>query len=52
MCIYVANGTSKITVSELTVILEVTLATYIHILPPDDGLLMSETCTGNSINQG
>jgi hypothetical protein len=52
---YVANGTSKMTVSELTVILEapfvskltvileVPFATYIHLTSPDDGLLMPET---------
>jgi hypothetical protein len=43
-CVYVANGTSKMTVSELTGILEVPFATY--TLPPDDGLLMPETCRG------
>jgi hypothetical protein len=32
----------------LTVILKVPFATYIHtyILPPEDGLLMHETCSG------
>jgi hypothetical protein len=29
-CMYVANGTSKMTVSELTDIVEVPFATYIH----------------------
>jgi hypothetical protein len=38
----------KMVVSELTFILEVPFATYIHTytLPPDDGLLMSETRRG------
>jgi hypothetical protein len=56
VCMYIANGTSKMTVSEPgwnvplhpglpAVILEVPFATYIH-LPPDDGLLMPETCRG------
>jgi hypothetical protein len=52
---YVANGISKMTVSEprwngtrfhpglLTVILEVPFA---NTLPADDGLLMPETCRG------
>jgi hypothetical protein len=55
---YVASGTSKITVSEcgwsgtpfhpgsLTVILEVPFATYLTTLPPDDRLLMLKICRG------
>jgi hypothetical protein len=35
-CMYVANGTSKTIVSKL----------HIYTLPPDDGLLMPETCRG------
>jgi hypothetical protein len=39
---------SNMTVSSLTVILE-PFATYTYTLPPDDGLLIPETCTGNLI---
>jgi hypothetical protein len=40
---YVANGTCKMTVRSLPVILQYHLPQK-HTLPPDDGLLMPETC--------
>jgi hypothetical protein len=47
---YVENGTSKINVSELTVILEVPFATYTtYTSHPDDGLLMPEICRGIAV---
>jgi hypothetical protein len=51
-CIYVANDTSKITVSDSRQSSDSHKKCHLphkYTLPPDDGLLMPETCRGTLI---